>query len=513
MLAAALRSGPAWLCLGVLIGLPLAGCEPQPAGERPLRVGLESELRGFDPLRTAILGFSTLSVAATLFDTLITMDEAGNIQPALALDLTPDAQRLRWTARLRPDVRFHDGSQFDAAAVAFHFNRLLNPANDCACRSVIAPISHVAASAPDTVEFHLHEPWESLPAVLAEPSLVSLVGSPKALLDESAQYHRRPVGTGAFIFAEWRVGDRFLVRRNPDYWNAAAISLESIEFRILPDQQARLASVRSGDVDIIWTVHAGSVARAAQDPSLRISQHIGNGAPVLMLNTKAQHLRDLRIREALAYASDMKMYAAAVSEGKLGPTNSPFGPDGLYTCNATGYPDFDPVRAKQLIADYARPVRLEFIHSATPRGQLTAQIMQQFWANVGIKADLVPLEQVQLVERVIRGDYQIGVWRIRDSIDPAIDLYALFHSGSQFNVAQFEDDPLDRMLEQLRQERNQDKRSKLYCDTARRIAKTLPLLYLSQNGYFAIYKDNVGPVPPLRGGILDVRYTKFLSAD
>jgi hypothetical protein len=184
--ARTLTSSPKARTACVLLGL-IAGVIAQPAtgaaAPAALRVGIESEIQGFDPLRTPVMGVATLTVARALFDTLVELDSEGHIEPALALRLEPAADLMSWTATLRPDVVFHDGTPFDAAAVAGHYSRLLDPANKCACRSFIGPIARVVAVDAHTVRFELSRPWAALPAVLGEPSVVSLIGSPRAVAD------------------------------------------------------------------------------------------------------------------------------------------------------------------------------------------------------------------------------------------------------------------------------------------------------------------------------------------
>jgi peptide/nickel transport system substrate-binding protein len=468
-----------------------------------LRVGLEADLQGFDPLRTRLMGVSTLTVADTVFDTLVTVRDDGRILPRLALSLTPSDDLTEWRAMLRDDVVFHDGSPFDAAAVAGHFNRLLDPENRCSCRAFLGPMQRVSAVSAHEVVFELSAPWAALPAVLGEPSLVSLIGSPTARTDADT-FNRLPIGTGPYRFVEWRPGESIAVARFDQYWDSAApASFDAVTFRVLPDQQARFAALRAGDVDVLWTLDGATAVRAEQ-MGMMVTRHQGAGARILVLNTRKPPLDDVRVRRALAHAVDGAAYMDAVSDGAVAPATDPFGPGSTFTCEST-WPRHDPAMARQLLQQYGQPVSLRFGHTATPRGQATGQIFQQFWQSVGIDVELVPMEQVQLVGSVVRRQYQVGPWRLRDSVDPDADLFGLFHSASPLNVTGLSAPALDELLLAARSVVDVNARRETYCALEQYLSQNVPYLFLGQNTYFAIASGAIGGSLSLRGGLLGLR--------
>jgi len=505
--ARTLTSSPKARTACVLLGL-IAGVIAQPAtgGAAPaaLRVGIESEIQGFDPLRTPVMGVATLTVARALFDTLVELDSEGHIEPALALRLEPAADLMSWTATLRPDVVFHDGTPFDAAAVAGHYSRLLDPANKCACRSFIGPIARVVAVDAHTVRFELSRPWAALPAVLGEPSVVSLIGSPRAVADTAREFQRNPVGTGPFALEQWTSGDRVVVRREPRHWRAASPTLEGIEFRVLPDEQTRLAALRSGELDVIWTQSPASALKARSE-KLAVQTQVGAGARLLVLNTRVTPLDDANVRRAFSLAIDPVELARVFSEGLAPPVTDPFGPKTAFACPASDGVRHDLDAARKLLRDYGKPVHLKLLHTNTPRGLEAAQIMQAMWGAAGAEIELVPVEQGQLVQRVLKGDYEIGAWRIRDSFDPDPDLYGLLQSQSPFNVTGLRSEAIDRLLVEGRTQLDLTERRATYCRLSRTLADEAPFVYLAPNIYFAVSGPRVQGTPGLPGGILDLR--------
>lgn len=472
-------------------------------GNGSLRIGLESGIKGFDPVEVRVMGIATLTAATTMLETLLTLDEQGRVVPHLAQSLEPSADGLSWTARLRPGIAFHDGTPLDAAAVAFHFRRLLDPANACPCRTLIAPIERVEAVDARTVRFHLAHPWAALPVLLAEPSVVSLIGSPTAYRNDERPFNRHPVGTGPFRLQTWGE-DRLVVERNPAYWREGVPRIHAVELRVLPDQQARMTAVRAGDLDLIWTLAARDVERARRIRGLEVHEQVGLGARLFVLNTREPPLDDPRVRRALAHALDMDLFAKAVSRGLAPKATDPFGPGSPYQCGDTGYPAYDPARARELLTDYGRPVRLTMLHTATPRGRETGQILQQLWKAVGVELDLEAMEQAELLRRILAGDYQVSAWRFRDSLDPDPDLYAFLHSRSRLNVTGIASAQLDRLVTSGRRSPDPDVRRDAYCAIARLLNQDVPLLYGTRNAYFAIARERVRGLPPLRGGLMDL---------
>ncbi|MBT8447843.1 MAG: hypothetical protein KJO38_11875, partial [Gammaproteobacteria bacterium] len=154
------------------------------------------------------------------------------------------------------------------------------------------------------------------------------------------------------------------------------------------------------------------------------------------------------------------------------------------------------------LSEYAQPVSLSLAHTATPRGRQLAQILQQYWKKIGIEVTLEQLEQVALLQRVLAGDYDIGAWRIRDSLDPDPDLFGLFHSTSRFAVTGLNSPDLDALIERGRSATASTDRQRAYCDIAGLLADEVPVIYTVRNTYFAIARRSVQRSISLRGGVL-----------
>ena len=197
--------------------------QSQNAPGETLHVGLYSEFRGFDIAKVKVLDPNTLNVATAIMEPLFeyvydgTSDATGRIVPRLALTFEEAPDRLSAIVHLRDGVKFHDGTPFNAAAVVYHFSRILDPALGLGlAETILEPLERVEAVDPLTVKFVLKRPWASLQSALAISGSMNLIGSPTALAKDPDGFNRHPVGTGPFVFHEWKTGDRLVVDRNPN---------------------------------------------------------------------------------------------------------------------------------------------------------------------------------------------------------------------------------------------------------------------------------------------------------
>jgi 4-phytase/acid phosphatase/peptide/nickel transport system substrate-binding protein len=351
----------------------LSLCGPAAAQKQggSITVGLELDVAGFDPLKVGVYDTSGFMVAAALFDTLTGRDADGKATPRLALSWTHADDYKTWTFKLRPDVKFHDGTPFNAQAVKWNFDRQKDPANKCRCAFYIAFIDSVEVADVLTVVYHLKDPLIMLPEVMAPPTQNNVVQSPSAVAAKGDDYNRNPVGTGPFMLKSWTGGDRIVVERNPNYWNAGHPHLDRIVFKPLPDAQSRFASLQSGEADLVWDdeYDYDSILKARTDKRLAVHTHVGSGAQVYVFNTKVAPFDDLRVRQALVMALDRKKMSQAITGGLARPALNPYGDGSWVKCSDDGALPYDPAKARELLKAYGKRVAFRAIFTATPGGR------------------------------------------------------------------------------------------------------------------------------------------------
>ena len=471
-----------------------------------ITVGLEFDIPGFDPLKVGVYDTSTETAAAAIFDTLVTLDDKGQPQPKLALSWTHSDDYKTWTFKLRPGVKFHDGTPFNAQAVKDNFDRQKDPANKCRCAFYIAYIHDLEAPDDLTVIYHLNDPQVNQPALMTIQSSNNVIHSPTAWKTKGDDYNRNPVGTGPYILKSWAAGDRMVLEKNPDYWNKGHPYLDRIVLKPLPDAQSRFASLQSGEADIVWDdeYDADNIQKAQKDSKLKVHTYAGSGAQVYAFNTKTAPFDDVRVRQALVMALDRKKMSQAITNGLARPASNPYGDGSWVKCKDDGALPEDLEKAKALLKDYGKPVDFKMIVTATPRGRTIGQVLQQFWKRAGANMEIEQIDQATVVPRAFMRQFQLVPWRIVDLADPDPQMYANFHTGSPVALANYSNPELDRLLEHARVTADPDKRTEDYCAITRLINKEAIWFWTFQNTYYAISSVRLKGLPKIYHGVIDV---------
>jgi 4-phytase/acid phosphatase/peptide/nickel transport system substrate-binding protein len=474
-----------------------------------ITVGQELDIPGFDPLKVGVYDTSAETAAAAIFDTLTYLDDKGEPQPKLALSWTHSDDYKTWTYKLRPGVTFHEGTPFNAQAVKENFDRLKDPANKCRCAFYISGVHDVQAPDELTVVYNLNDPSVNAPALASIPSSVGVIQSPTAWKTKGDDFNRNPVGTGPYILKSWTAGDRMVLEKNPNYWNKGHPYLDRIILKPLPDSQSRFASLQSGEADIVWDdeYDADNILKAQKDPKLTVHTYAGSGAQVDAINTKVAPFDDVRVRQALVMAIDRKKWSQLTTNGLARPATNPYGDGSWVKCKDDGALPYDVEKAKALIKEYGKPVDFKMIFTATPRGRASGQVLQQFWKQIGANMEIEQIDQASFPPRAFMRQFQVIGWRIIDTPDPNVQMYANFHTGSPVALANYSDPELDRLLEHARATADVETRIEDYCAISRLINKQAIWFWSFQNTYYAISSSRLKGLPKIYSGVIDVSNT------
>jgi peptide/nickel transport system substrate-binding protein len=471
-----------------------------------LTVGLELDIAGFDPLKVGVYDTSANIAASLILEQLTRLGDDGKAKPMLALSWSNSDDYRTWTFKLRPDVKFSDGTPFNAQAAAWNFARQKDPKNNCRCAFYIANVLSVEAKDDLTVVYTLQDPAVNFPALLTRPDQNYTVHSPTAIQAKGDDYNRNPVGTGPFIVKSWTAGDRMVVERNPNYWDKGKPHLDRVVLRPLPDSQSRFASLVSGEADVVWAdeYEADNIARARKNAALKVLDYVGSGAGVAAINTKVPPLDDVRVRQALVMAIDRAKYSQALTNGLARPASNPYGEGSWVKCKDDGALPSDPAKAAALIKEYGKPVSFKMLFTATPRGRANAQVLQQFWKQIGVDMEIEQVDQATFPPRAFQRKFDVIGWRIVDFPDPDIQMFANFYSKSPVNLANYSNPELDKLLEEARVTPDEAKRTEAYCAISRLLNKEATWMWFFQNTYYAMTKTKVKGIPKLYGGVIDV---------
>ncbi|MDR7414954.1 MAG: glutathione ABC transporter substrate-binding protein [Armatimonadota bacterium] len=482
--------------LGLLVALSLPGQSaprgPEPGGTLIIGRGVDSVT--LSPYATAA---PDAEVIAHLVETLYELTPEGRIVPKLAESMPRvSADGRTMTIRLRRGIRFHDGTPFDAYAVKWNFDFILNPENRVPFRGILlGEVTSVEVVDRYTVRLVLRRPFVPLLAHLTHdflaihsPAAVERAGGMRPPNGEP--YGRQPVGTGPFRFREWVRGDRIVLERNPDYWGPRKPLLDQVVFRAIPDDGARVLALEGGQVHVAVRVPPRETTRLALNRALRIDRT--NSVRTIFIAFNNQKFTDVRVRQAFNYAVNKRAIVQTVLGGAARVSDAPISPGivGYAPIQPGGWP-YDVNRARQLLAEagHGGGLTVTILH---PTGRyvqdaaVAAAIQAQLRA-AGINARLQTMEWAaylaytnQPVDRTPVEMFMLGWGTVTGDAD--YGLYSLFHSSqwapAGFNRAFYRNPQVDQLLDQARTETNPARRADLYRQAMILIWRDAPWIFL-----------------------------------
>jgi len=399
-----------------------SGASGPPRSGGTLAIGIESEVDVLDPQRAG--GWVSWRVNRQMFEPLVDEDltkpSAETAVPALrpglatSWELSPDG--TVYTFHIRPNVKFHDGSPLDAAAVEFNIRRMWDKSfqyYDAKAAGltnfVWQPLKSIATPDPMTLQLTMKQPFEPFLRLLAQGGNGSTgIMSPASIKQYgNDNVGEHPVGTGPFKFVDRVRGQRITLARNDDYWGMKPY-LDKVVFRPLPDPSSRVASLRANEVDMIAVPPPDSVASLEQS-----GFQLSEGAPphvwYLSFNFSDPIMKNKLVRQAINLAIDRQGMATNLLKDTVKPAYDVQAPaNAAYVANTEAY-GYKPDKAKQLLAQagYPNGFSTTMMTSVDGSGQIIpvpmAEYIQQNLAKVGIQIQLQTTEWISYLTKWAQG--------------------------------------------------------------------------------------------------------------
>ena len=486
---------------GLFAGCPAAEAQ-QPKRGGTLTLALEADFPSLDPLRVTALVERQVGLA--VMDPLFDIDEKGEVKPMLATGYEVLDGGKTYRITLREGVKFHDGTAFDADAVVFNLERSLDPKNACRCLANIDSIVGVNAIDAKTVEFKLNRPDAVLPAILSDAA--GLMVSPTAVRADEKATPKKPVGTGPFVVKEWQQGHKIILERNPNYWVKDQPYLDRVVILPLANEESRQSGLLSGSIDVIESPSPRFVRDAKRNKKLKVLTGAGLGTVFLKMNTRNPPFDDVRVRRAMAFATDRDLFIKAIYDNQYPVADSLIGP-GMWAHSAVkNFPKYDPAQARKLLAEYGKPVSFALGISTSPHNALAAQALQEMWKAVGINAEIKQIEQARFIRDALTHNFQMSLFRWAGRPDPDLNLYRAFHSKfaneTSSNYTQFTNSKMDELLERGRTTLDRAQRQKIYDEASALLADEVPYLFLFYATFHTVMAAKVHPGPNIADGVL-----------
>lgn len=431
-----------------------------------------------------------------IYNNLVRFNSNLDILPDLAERWEVSTDGLSWTFYLRENVKFHDGTPFNAEAVKISFDRLLDPETGSPRRSVLENIAKTEVLSDNVVVITTTTPFGALLNMLAHP--VGAIISPSALEKYGKDLGTHPVGTGPFIFNEWKTDEELILDRNPDYFDGAP-KIKRVIFRVVPDDSTRSLLLEAGQADVALRLPVTELERLKDKKELNITRSDTVMTMYVPLNNTKDIFKDVRVRKALNYATDKELIINEVLEGMATIGDAPISP---YTngYSSIGVYEYDVEKAKELLSEAGYPNGIDGIELWTPVGRYfmdvkTCENLQDQWKKAGINVKIRQWEFQALMSEIKKGEFDMLFlgWS-PSSADADQGLYPVFHS-TQFppnsNRALYANSEVDRLLVEAKTEVDSDKRDDLYRQAQEILVDEAPWVFLYYIKQAIVSRNNV----------------------
>lgn len=388
------RSAGGAVSLATLSGI-LAACDDDDGGSsaaestakppsKPtgtLRVAIPGEPNFIDPAEA--IEITEYAMTVNVYDGLIEWSpDYRKLVPGLAESWTSSPDAREWTFKLRNGVKFHDGTAFDEQAA----KQSLQHFTEGAFAFALANLKRIDTSRPGEVRVVFSKPSPDFARNQVNIRMIS----PKLLAEKAAD--KRASGTGRWKLASWEKGKRMLLEAVPGHWSGEGPYIQTIELRPIKEQATAINALTAGDLDLVMKVAPRQAQTLEDNDRFRVYSKQTWVEGNLLFRCDQEPTKDVRVRQAIAYAIDREALVDSVLLGRASVANTPMPPltYGQHDV-AAAYPH-DPDRAKQLLAEAGHPdglaIKFSVFAGIRVLGEEVCQAIVQMLGDAGIKADL-----------------------------------------------------------------------------------------------------------------------------
>jgi peptide/nickel transport system substrate-binding protein len=514
--------------IATLLGAPIAHAQG-----KALRFASAFDPQSMDPHAIALLYQSR--VVTQVYESLVNRDRDFKLEPALAMSWetpTPTA----WRFKLRPNVRFHDGTPFTADDAVFSIQRALAKPSQRA--NQLRGITAVRKLDELTIEVQLAAPDAVLPEKFQFVGMMSKAWSEKNDVTTAQDFNakqetfavRNANGTGPFMLKSYEPDRRLVLVRNAAWWGWAVKTndgnVREVSYTVIQSDATRLAALASGEVDFVIDPPFQDIARIKADARLKTVSTTDIGMQYLGFDqaraelegsgVKGNPFRDLRVRQAVAHAINVPLIIDKVLRGQGTPIGMHLSPlvDGVPT-ELDKRIAHDPERARTLLREAGYPngfaVQLDCVN-VTFRAAVCQSIAAML-AQVGIKVTFQPHPAATFFPRLTQANtsfFEFG-WSPGADAWAALNSIVRTHDGvgsGAFNGGRYSNPKLDALIDAMRVEPNLAKRRQLTADALRLMQADLPLIPLYRRTLTWVMRPNITAVP-WPNDILELRWVQI----
>jgi peptide/nickel transport system substrate-binding protein len=457
--------------------------EPKTGGT--LNISLQGDPVTLDP-STSTVGYER-HVYQSIYDKLVELDASGKMVPMLAEKWSISDDKKTYTFNLRQGVKFQDGTDFNAEAVKFNFDRNMQDASPR--KNELKFVSKVTVVDPHTVQIVLTQPFSAFLSILTDRA--GMMVSPDAVKKYGTDFKSNPVGTGPFMFKNYTKGSSLVLDKNPNYWQKGLPKLDQVVYKMFPDQNVALVNLKSGAVDITDSFPSKDIANMKNDPKSLVINEAGQGYTGIQMNLNKAPFDKVEVRQAIDLMIDREAIVNVALNGAAIPSHSPFVPSQFAYDNSYKAAKPDLEKAKELLKKAGLPDGFSFTlnYIQDPLLQQVVQMIQGMLKPVGINVNLDPLDSTAHTNRIVKRNFEaiVNTWSGRT--DPDQNAYDRFITGGFTNYSNYTNPEVDKLLNESRMEDDQAKRKLIYDNLMKKLNTDIPYVFLYHPNYaFGISK-------------------------
>lgn len=475
-------------------GEVVTGSTDAVSADNDLVIAVETSISSLDPQNLS----DTLSISAVraMYENLVMFDDDMNVVGQLAESYEISEDSLTYTFHLRKGVKFHDGTDFNAAAVKANIDRILVKDNNLGIRRYFVVTKDdvqtnrvESIETPDdyTIIFKLATPYSPF---INKLTLVCMI-SPAAIEKYGNEgLITNPVGTGPYVFKEWVEGDHMTATKNADYWGTAP-GVDSLTIKEVPEAGSRTAMLQTGEADFIYPMPSDQISAVENTGDITVNATTSTIMRYVTLNTNLEALSDVKVRQAMNYAIDRNAYVKLMYAGYGAPATSVMAPAISYYSEQTPY-EYDLEKAKALLAEagYADGFKLTIWGDNSTQEVKGMTFIKQQLEQVGIEVEVVPMEPATVSDKIYvpLEEAEINMWYVNwspSSCDADGAMRALFYSTmcppTSANTAYYNNPELDALLDQGIESADPAELTTIYSEAQSILWNDAPWLFLGND--------------------------------
>lgn len=436
--------------------------------------------------------FSERFAYYAMFNTLVAYDKDFNIVPELARKWQLDKKNGRMVFHLQPNVKFHDGTRCDAAAVKWNLDRLLDKSTNSPLLGLLSPpVTAVKVVDDLTVGIDLDRPWRPLLASLGERP--GFIVSPTAVDKYGEDFGRNPVGSGPYQFVRFTPGSELAMKRFDGYWQKDEAHLDTITMRHAADQQVQMSMLRAGEAHIMDALSPQLAVTLENAEGVALKTRETGDWYACQMDVDKPPFDDIRLRQAIALATNREGARKVLFRNEARVATSPIGIGWAYdSADELTYP-FDVEAAKSKVAQAgATGLSVDYINSSESNYQEMAQLLYGAFSKIGLDIKVGTVPGADYYTKVVEDELNWSVTKWTPRADPDGLLRILFHSSGSQNSTGYRNRDVDRLLDEAAGVFDTAEAAKIYTEVNEIIERDAPYAWVVWPNTIVAHREDVG---------------------